>query len=254
MNIFIVRHGESLATLDRKIFARMNPRKIPLTQWGYEQLVDVGKHIGELHVKTGQKKRLRIYYAPHDRIVQSKDALLQGVSGKYDSTPIISESDLLREREHGSFDGKDSVTQCHVDENAFSAMHSLNPFRRYKTPMPNGESVEQVQKRLQLFLKNIERDVRPDDEDLVIITHGGNCRLLESLLTHQNMIVTDFDNPPPVSSIIHITTPHLHTPGEALSTYISKQRTHSTPTAYKTNAYYTGSERQQPSSEFGLPG
>ena len=60
MKIYIVRHGESLATLDRTMFGKMDPVKIPLTEWGWKQAKEAGEAIKEHRSEQGETKKLNV--------------------------------------------------------------------------------------------------------------------------------------------------------------------------------------------------
>lgn len=223
MHIYIVRHGESLATRDPGMFERMNPKDIPLTRWGYEQMLEAGEHIARL--RTNQKladRPLRIYHGPHLRIVQSKDAFLTGLRNHpHHAVVSTEESMLLKEREHGRFDGLSPFRQHSLQPEIYEQLHGNNPFTGYITPMPDGESVQDLHERMRMFLGQLRRDAKPD-EDIVIITHGGNCRLLEDLLTHYTTVYSDF-HAPPIASISEIQT-DLKLAGKASRIFEGKER------------------------------
>ncbi len=238
MKIYIIRHGESMATRDPTLFAHTDPRKVPLTQWGYEQAIDTGRILEELYANTPelQGRRLRIYHSPHTRIAQSKDGFLQGIKNQFISS--IQEDPLLREREHGRFDGLDEEAQRNLHPDIYEKLHSQNSYERYTTQMPDGESIKDVQNRLRNFIAKMTKEVSPG-EDAVIITHGGNCRALEDNLTHYDAEWPSDFIPPGTGDIIQVDTT-LKEPGTSKIIHEGKKRMASMPQDYKAAAYDSG--------------
>lgn len=202
MTVYIMRHGESLASLKRSIFSEMDPRKVPLTQWGYEQTIKTGKEFLKIHnASEGSEKKVRVYYSPHFRIVQSKDGFIQGFGAN--NCSLIQENECLKEREHGDFDGLHPKLQKEKDPELFRLLEHGTAEEKYITPMPNGESIKDVQTRMEEFIETVVKDC-PENEDIVIISHGGNCRLLEQLLTNYSASWLDFEGVPKYGEILKI--------------------------------------------------
>ena len=203
MRVYLVRHGESLATLDPTLFGRMDPRKVPLSVWGYEQTRDVGEFFRKRYTQDGHYigKKLRFFYSPHLRIVQSKDGIIETL-GK-DLVAGATEDEALREREHGEFDGLDEAAQQKRSPEIFAKLHSEQSELRYKTRMPGGESVEDVALRLNDFMDRILAHPHPD-EDIVIVTHGGNCRSLEDHHFSPNAVWLENEAIPKTGDVIEI--------------------------------------------------
>lgn len=245
MHIYIIRHGESMATLDPTLFSRTDPRKVPLTQWGYEQAVETGQHISELYSNNAHSRKLKVYCAPHDRIVQSKDGFLQGMDAKVISSVTV--DSLLREREHGDFDGLTRDQQYELRPDIVSKLESTNSEERYATRMPNGESLKDVHDRMKEFLQKLRSDVSPN-EDVVIITHGGNCRALEdNLIHHEASWIGDYKQVPGTGDIIGVQT-DLIEPGVSETIHQGKKRPLNLPRGYKTEPYGLADQARQLSS------
>lgn len=243
MKIYIIRHGESQATRDPTLFARMDPRLVPLTQWGYEQAIETGKALKKLYEDDPKLKarKLRVYYSPHLRIVQSKDGFLKGSDGTRISH--LEETSLLREREHGIFHGLSTEKQRDLAPEIFYKLHNGSALERYITPMPEGESVRDVQHRMKDFLEKMKREIAPN-EDVVIITHGGNCRALADNLTqYETTWLCDFI-PPGTGDIIEVNKPGDE-PGTAKVIHRGKLRTASMPTDYKAHTYGASNSPQE---------
>ncbi len=232
-NIYIIRHGESLATLDPTLFGRMDPTQVPLSQWGYEQAVDTGKKLAE-HLPPAEHENLQLYYSPHKRIVQSMEGFLEGF-GKHPAQNRYIDP-ALREREHGHFNGLDEVAQQKAYPEVFAKLHGSNTRERFYTKMPGGgESLADLQERLEGFVGYLSEVIGPG-QNVAIITHGGNCRLLEHMLTHGRAVWLDMPKPPGTGDIIHIDS-YRHRISPPTLLHSAKKRSPSLPADYKTTAW-----------------
>lgn len=200
-NIYIVRHGESLATIYSAAFSKIHPPSIPLTEYGYEQAVYAGKKIAADTQKTG--RNIRIYHSPFRRIADSSTAVIEG----YGKDAEIIEEPLLLERDHGSFDGLSLSEQQKLDPETFHLLESGTWREKFITRMPNGESMEDVHHRVDAFIQKIRAEAESNpDIDFVIVTHGAICKLLEDILSnHPASWLKDFDVPN-TGSVIKIST------------------------------------------------
>ncbi len=223
-----------MATRDPSLFGRTDPVSIPLTQWGYEQAVATGSYIREtLGDALPAGKNLHIYYSPHTRIVQSKDGFLQGIA---ETLPYeLHEEPLIAERDHGDFNGLDSHAQNARNSVAYGLLHSSDIYTRYHTPMPGGESLADVQQRIDKFIDKLRQNSEPDD-NIVIITHGANCRALEESLIHYGATWISEFPPPETGDIIRVTT-DLRSPGTSQQVLSGKKRAAQLPSDYKAEAY-----------------
>ena len=237
MTVFIMRHGESLATLDPTLFGRTDPVTIPVSEWGHEQAVDSGRALREYYENNPETagRKLRVYFSPHTRIVQSKDAFLEGFQG---AVPIVSETvePLIREREHGDFNGLDEAQQEALNPEIFNKLHHGDSHERYTTRMPNGESMQDLDNRMRAFIEKLHAQASPD-EDVLVVTHGGNCRALEDRLVHYNAnwIEPDF-TVPGTGDILKIET-DFSEPGVSETLHEGRKRPPHLPKDYKTAAH-----------------
>ncbi len=216
MKLFVMRHGESMATLDPSLYGRADPEKVPLSEWGYKQSIDSGKALKAYFKKAGiSDSDLTVYCSPHQRILQTKDAFLKGF-GTNGTVEVLSEP-LLAERDHGDFDGLDAHAQEIRNKAIFKKLNHGSSEEKYTTRMPGGESLADVSDRLNVFIEKLAD--QPSDKVAVIVTHGGNCALLEDKLKNYDAIWivpqtkipqtadiieidTDFSTPAPSETII----------------------------------------------------
>ncbi len=203
MTNYIMRHGESMATLDQSLFGRADPATIPVSQWGYEQAVEAGRFMREKYDNDPELKgrKLVVFCAPHTRIKQSMEGFLKGF-GKEHLASIHIEP-LIREREYGIFNGLANDEKQAVAPEIFEAITSKNNFKaRYFTKIPGGESLEDVGTRLNKFEAE-KLNTLPKELDALVLTHGDKCILLETHLAHPDLCYFEIDpKVPPTGSII----------------------------------------------------
>jgi broad specificity phosphatase PhoE len=211
----------------------MDPVLVPLTQWGHDQTVAAGRAFREYWEANKASEKLSVYYSPHFRIVQSKDGFIQGAGSK--DVELIQEAELLKEREHGDFDGLHPRLQEEKMPQLYKKLHHGTAEEKYFTKMPNGESIADVQNRMENFIEDIKEKIA-NQEDVMIISHGGNCRLLEQLLTHSKASWFDFEDTPQYGQIIKIDDPNLDAPSVE-NVFFANQRPKNLK-HYKAESYY----------------
>ena len=117
-----------------------------------------------------REKSLTIISSDLGRCKQTVDLLLS----QLEITPVVCYSKLLRERNMGVFEGekrKELVQKypCYFEKNRF----------RFKMTPPDGESYQQVQKRIQYFTKNEFTKITSKNEDSILIcAHNQVLKLL----------------------------------------------------------------------------
>ncbi len=231
-----MRHGESMATLDPTLFGRVDPKHIPLSEWGYEQAVVSGRALRERFESEPalQDKTLRIIYNTHHRIVQSKDAFLEGFG--HDRIASVNEEPLLAERNHGDFDGLDCEAQRALNPEIFDKLTHGDVYTRYTTPMPNGESMQDVQTRMDQCTRKIQESTH-ENEVVLVISHGGNCRAIEERLTHYDATWLEPDfSVPGTADIIRVKTDFTE-PGISETVIEGRKRPAALPKDYKTQPH-----------------
>jgi len=189
MFVFIARHGESFATLDPDLMGRQNPCEIPLTVWGHHQALQIGLAIADRYTSDERLRgrRLRIYTSQHQRIKQTSDAICHVLSSSVVSGRFIDEN--LRQRNYGIFDGLSRQGKKELDPLTYAKLHSSELRERYETIIPRGESARQVELRIREFLLCLQAEIC-DDEDILIVNHGPQCRILKAVLTYSDPVQT----------------------------------------------------------------
>jgi|LGVE01.1.fsa_nt_gb alpha-ribazole phosphatase len=151
MTVFVLRHGETYANVDKRYFG-----------FSESDLTERGKlQIQKMKEILLDKKIDKVYCSPSDRTKQT--AKILGVDY------IINEN--LREMNFGIFEEMtyDEIMNKYPNEgNEF-----YSNWGKYK--IPKGESFIDVNNRVRTFFESIKKD-----EDVLVITHGGWIRALLS--------------------------------------------------------------------------
>ncbi|MFH1509945.1 MAG: histidine phosphatase family protein [Candidatus Nealsonbacteria bacterium] len=164
---YLLRHGESLKNI--KGFESSWPEKtiVPLTKKGIKEAKRVAK-------KAKNKKINLIFSSDLLRTKQTAEIIAKelGIKVKLDKR--------LREIGLGLFNGK-SVKEY---GSFWDKARILNPFqyylKRYEISAPKGENYKDVEKRLKMFIKEI--DGKYKGKNIIIVSHGRPLTLLEKIV------------------------------------------------------------------------
>ncbi|WP_028745155.1 histidine phosphatase family protein [Rhizobium mesoamericanum] len=186
MRIFLVRHGESLGNINEKAYRQFGDHNVPLTQWGYRQVLLAGRglvsYLAELPERENQS--LDIWYSPFLRTRQSKDALLEILPPEW--VGDVREDYLLREQDFGLFTeiyDHAERRQKFPDEFEKWARMRNNSGKFYARP-PDGESRADVAQRVRLFLQTVIDGTTDEGNDIIIVGHGVTNRAFEMDFLH----------------------------------------------------------------------
>ncbi|CAF1647983.1 unnamed protein product, partial [Didymodactylos carnosus] len=76
--IILIRHGESLANVDKTIYTRIPDSQIDLTDAGIEQARQAGKQLREII----RNETLYVYLSPYKRSKQTYDAIARDLTAR----------------------------------------------------------------------------------------------------------------------------------------------------------------------------
>ncbi|AVA25316.1 MULTISPECIES: phosphoglycerate mutase family protein [unclassified Rhizobium] len=189
MHIFLVRHGESLGNISEQAYRQFGDHNVPLTQWGYRQVLEAGRVIAS-HLKarpSAEASKLSIWYSPYLRTLQSKDALLEVLPSECDTDSR--EDYLLREQDFGLFtEIYDRAEQKRKFPEEFEKWARLrnNNGKFYARP-PDGESRADVAQRVRLFLQTVMHEAKHGRNNVIIVGHGVTNRAFEMNFLHHSV-------------------------------------------------------------------
>jgi broad specificity phosphatase PhoE len=188
IRIFLVRHGQSEANLDKSVNTRLPDHQISLSEEGDRQARKAGDFLAKLLVAPAAGRHVRILCSPYRRTRQTSagiEAALQQRGIGFDKREAIE----LRELEFGLFDGieDDQLAALYPQEYAHYAKH-LHFEGEFFAPMPLGESRCQVAERVKGVFGTILRDSAADRErpitDFVVVSHGVTIRCFRMQWMH----------------------------------------------------------------------
>jgi broad specificity phosphatase PhoE len=166
--IYLIRHGESLANVDREVHYITPDWKVPLTEKGLIEAKEAGARLyEELHEQIEKEIRplLRIYRSPYIRARQTCDQILS-----YFPWCDVREDPRLREQDWGNYMSPEINKK--IDEERDK--HGTFFYR-----MLNGESGADVYDRITTFLDTLYRDFENPryPRFALIVSHGLTIRL-----------------------------------------------------------------------------
>jgi len=186
--IILVRHGESLGNVEEAAYCRIPDWKIPLTEKGKLQAIQVGLDIK----KIINDEPVAVYCSPYLRTKQTLNEMMKGLE---DNPLVIArEEPRLTEQQFGNFQHAQNMNIYKSDRSRFG---------RFYYRFPQGEAGLDVFNRVTLFIGTLFREWEREsssqklaDTNIIIVTHGLTLRLFLMRWFHYS--VTEFektDNP-----------------------------------------------------------
>jgi broad specificity phosphatase PhoE len=159
--IILIRHAETEANVDGRLYAIKPDHAMELTVRGHEQ----AGHAGESLRATLDDERTRVYLSPYVRTRQTLAGLALG-----DLVDRVYEEPRLREQEWGNFQDNDLIAKARQERDEFGHFY-------YR--FPHGESGADVYDRVSTFLETLYRDFEKSDypDNVLLVTHGLTMRL-----------------------------------------------------------------------------
>lgn len=162
--IYIIRHGETEDN-KQKIFSGW--RDVDLDEEGIQEAKTVGEKLRDV-------KFTKAYCSDLLRSRHTLELILE----KYHPQLSIIQDWRIKERDYGDLTGTSKSELVAKDPKNYQLWH-----RSWATPPPNGESIEDVEKRILPFLQDILKDLKSDDI-VLISAHGNSIRPLRKYFEH----------------------------------------------------------------------
>ena len=176
MNIYLVRHGQSVANVDPSIYLNTADHAVPLSDLGREQAREAGRYLHD-HFSTRDlaETHVRLWTSPYLRTRQTADGILETCRHFIADRR---EDILLCEQQFGLFDGiPDEELPIQFPEEYAHYAKCERHEGRFWARMPLGESRFDVALRIRLFFGTIQRDAeRHDIRNVIIVCHGVTLR------------------------------------------------------------------------------
>jgi len=166
----LIRHGESLWNKENRFTGWVD---VPLTDEGREQAKKAGEILKSLNIKFDIA-----YTSLLSRAIETLEIIIRTLGY---NIPIIKDISL-NERHYGDLQGlnKDKVAEIYGKEQVKLWRRSL------KVRPPNGESLEDTQKRTIPFF---ERAIKGDlelNKNVLVVAHGNSLRSIVSYIENLN--------------------------------------------------------------------
>lgn len=160
--LFFLRHAESEANATQQYASRL---PTPISKIGHQEAIRTAEMLRknyEIHA---------IYSSTLQRALQTASYFVEAYNIPLDPSELIVEQDL------GIFTGQSY-------EKAQSSPHFENDVHnRWHWTPPNGESYSMIADRVLTFLKEMTK--LPDDQNILIVTHGVTLRLIKGALENK---------------------------------------------------------------------
>jgi 2,3-bisphosphoglycerate-dependent phosphoglycerate mutase len=166
----LIRHGESLWNKENRFTGWID---VPLTDEGREQAKKAGEILKSLNIKFDIA-----YTSLLSRAIETLEIIIRTLGY---NIPVIKDISL-NERHYGDLQGlnKDKVAEIYGKEQVKLWRRSL------KVRPPNGESLEDTQKRTIPFF---ERAIKGDlelNKNVLVVAHGNSLRSIVSYIENLN--------------------------------------------------------------------
>lgn len=164
MVFIILRHGESLWNKENKFTGWTD---IELSENGKKEAIEVGKQLEDYHFS-------HIIISDLKRTEQTANLLISNKSSQYKEQVIFKASKEVKERNYGDLTGinKSELIEKYGEK-------QMQKWRRsyYERP-PNGENLEDVQKRVGPFYDEVILPLLKENKNVIMVSHGNSLRAL----------------------------------------------------------------------------
>ena len=187
MNIYLVRHEESLSNVNKTVHKTLPDHAIGLSMQGLKQAHAAGEALRDhLEAQSSDtlKKNVRLWTSPYKRTRQTAGQLL------YSLDPWVCdvrEHVLLCEQQFGLFDGlfDDELQAQFPCEHAYYAKHEAHE-GRFWARMPLGESRFDVACRVHQAFGTFHRNADKHGIDtIIVVCHGVTLRAFVTMWCHK---------------------------------------------------------------------
>lgn len=174
MNLYLIRHGESIGNISPEAYKMMPEWKIHLTEEGKKQAENAGKNLSDIAI-------FHMISSPYVRARETANIIKKQIKTIYSASGIYyQESPLIIERAWGNL--RDEVNQFETRE------ERNHLFDFYRRPI-GGESFVDVYQRAFVFLEYLKNNFK--DENIIIVSHGEFLKVL--LMIIDGNTVEEFD-------------------------------------------------------------
>jgi len=162
-NIYLFRHGQT----------NYNKNKI-FTGWKDSKLTPLGIKQAKVIANKLKNKKIEVFF--QTELSRSKDTLKEVIKFHPETEEVITANRMI-ERSYGNLEGNSHkrIIKDH-GEKQFDIWH-----RSYTIPPPNGESFATVEKRVNIFIKNLKSFIKKERVNVAISAHGNSIRIFRKI-------------------------------------------------------------------------
>ncbi len=164
--IYLFRHAQTY----------YNKRHI-FTGWKDSRLTELGKKQAEKIAKKLRHKRIDIAF--HSGLSRSRDTLMVVLKYHPECKIVVSDPRIM-ERSYGVYEGTSKLKYAkkHGQEQ-YDKMH-----RGYNYPIPKGETIKDVEKRIIPFIKDLLKIIKENKVNVAVSAHGNSMRPFRRYFEH----------------------------------------------------------------------
>jgi len=198
MNLFLVRHAQSLSNIDPKELHLKTNMSIPLSDLGITQAVETGLFLGgylQSHGLTHHASRVKVWNSPYNRTRQTAKAITEALTAQ-GIEHECEESIYLAERQFGLVDTTPDYETVFEHEARHYNMHRDQDHLFFVRP-PLGESPFDMCMRLDFFIRQV-LDCKSANNH-IIVSHGAAIRGFIMMQQKEKFETYTSKNPPNAS-------------------------------------------------------
>jgi 2,3-bisphosphoglycerate-dependent phosphoglycerate mutase len=185
IRIYLVRHGQSEANLDKRVNANLPDHRVELSPEGHRQAGAAGDFLARTLTHDA---RIRILCSPYTRTRQTSEGIEQALTARglrFDKREAIE----LREITFGLFDGIADEDLPKLFPREYDHYEKHKRFEgEFFAPMPLGESRVHVADRVKGVFGTILRDaaLQRDEpvDSFIVVSHGVTIRCFRMQWMH----------------------------------------------------------------------
>lgn len=184
-DIFIIRHGESTANIDRWEYLITPSREIPMSWRGHKQARRAGVFLEHLLSQPEYSNpKVKLFRSPFERTRQTADGLIAKM--KEGRITSVEEDSLLEEMNFGICEGLNDeeiadVLVAYPEAYEQYSKHYNDDQYMYAFKYPEGESKKEVAERAKSFVEKFKQSEALENNSVaVIVTHGFTGRAVAS--------------------------------------------------------------------------
>lgn len=203
-NIYLIRHGQSLANVDKSVHKTTADHAIPLSGKGVEQAREAGQMLRHL-MDVDDNEAVRIWTSPYKRTRQTADQVELALRERFRNLDRREHINLC-EQQFGLFDGvpDEDLPVRFPAEHAHYALAEAHE-GRFWARMPLGESRFDVAVRVHQAFGTFHRDAeRHGVRNIVVVCHGVTLRAFVMQWFHLTPEWFDAEPNPGNCDIFHI--------------------------------------------------